>query len=118
MFNVSLPELALSLNIELLRLGEKLSGHNLDSAVRYILKHGLHASDCIHRCRNNHSKYKCIEQFKIAILEIDRAFRMIEHLHSRGLITKEDRDGLYWKCQGVRLATYAEIKRYYEVMDW
>lgn len=117
MMSSDLPGKALDLNIALMKLSKKLDESNLHSVSIYILKHGMRASDYLHRSRRLTSKYRCISNFKIAVLEVDKTMCLITHLYKRGIITKEDYEDARLKCLSVRMSTFVDIIRYYQVPD-
>ena len=113
-----LPTKALNLNVALLQVAEKLNERGVPSVAKYILKHGVRASDYLHRSRRNTSKYKCITNFKTAIYELDKAKCLIDHLYKRGLMTDEEYMYINEKYTSVRMSTFVEISRYSKVADW
>ena len=113
-----LPTKALNFNIALLQLAEKLNERELPFAAKYILKHGVRASDYVHRSRRNTSKYKCITNFRMAIYEIDKTMCLITHLYNRNVITEEEYKYIKSKSNHVRSLTFMEILYYSQVADW
>ena len=108
----------LNLNIALLQLAEKLNERGLGATAKYMLKHGVRVSDYVHRSRRNLSKYKCITNFKLAVHEIDKTMCLLTHLHKRSMITEEEYEFIYSKCDIVRMSVFIEIRRYSRVADW
>ena len=118
MRNINLPTAVQSLNVIYSTLTEKVKERGLEKASLYIKRHALRASVFIHRCQRSNKKYESIRNYKIAILEMDKVYRMVMHLYNRGIITLEELNAVMNEARGIRVATCYEIKEWYRFENW